>query len=324
MRDKIFSLLHDLGIPQILRMVQVGRRQLSILMFHRVSDVPDPLWPPLPTKTFFALIRELSRKATVVALERIDEIEEYPQKPLVALSFDDGYGDFYDNAVPILDEFGVPAHHNICPGLIDRKTLPWTQVLGELLWINRSGNILLPDGERIQVGNEIDEAFLLRVAGKLYGLNDELREDWINVIREQILLPADKKLMGWEQIRECADANIHIGSHGMNHRNISMIGSRHILVEEVVESKKKIGKMVGVDPAIFAFPNGLYTKQSTEIVKSSGYKVALLCEDRTVPYIALQGNSFMALPRISISKKNWKEENLRSLGFHQSLLFWKG
>ena len=33
----------------------------------------------------------------------------------------------------------------------------------------------------------------------------------------------------------------------------------------------------GIEPLIFAFPRGLYNSSSMEIVKKSGYKIALLC-----------------------------------------------
>lgn len=289
------------------------------MMFHRVSDEYDPLWPPLPVKTFRYLMKELHKNAYVVPLEKIGEIGKYPEKPLVAISFDDGYWDFLENAVPILSEYNLPAHHNICPGLIDKGVPPWTQILGGFILNNLNKQIQLPHGKFFRVRRDFDEKTLLRLSRELCSISDEIRFAWISSLEEQVPKSILPRLMSWDRIRECARAGIHIGSHGMNHRNMSKIEGIEILAEEINDSKRRIGEEVGAKPLIFAFPNGLYTPLGTELVRESGYKVALLSSDMVLTYPDDIKGDFDVFPRINMSKSSWKEENLRLLGLHRKL-----
>lgn len=320
MRDFIFSLLHGLGIPGYLRRQRVKNGELSILMFHRVSDEYDPLWPPLPVKTFRLLVKELCKNTCVVPLEGIGQIDRYPERPLVVLSFDDGYRDFRENAVPILAEYGLPAHHNICPNLIDEGLPPWTQVLGVFLRCCPRKQLQLPHGRVFSLGKAPTERDLLQLAHELCSINDDLRHEWINALLPQIPRSKMPKLMNWDQVRECANLGVHIGSHGMNHRNLSRVNDRGTLLFEIEDSRKRIHAEVGVEPAIFAFPNGLYGPRSLEVARESGYRVALLGGEVVTVFAAPGHQSgFEVYPRIGISRANWKEENLRQLGFHQRL-----
>jgi len=263
MRDLVFSILHSLGIPGILRRSRIKNKEISILTFHRISDDRDPLWPPMPVKTFRILMKELSDRTCVMPLEDIEAIETYPDKPLVALSFDDGYLDFWKNALPTLMDYKLPASHNICPTLIDKGVPPYSQ-------INKVPRSKVP------------------------------------------------KSMSWNHIRKCAASGIHIGSHGMRHLNMSRIEDKEMALAEIKDSRDRIGKEIGLEPLIFAFPRGMYNSLSMRLVRDSGYKIALLCEDMVTTFTG-SNKGFYIFPRINICRANWKEEDLRLLGFHQKV-----
>lgn len=322
MRDILLSIIHDIGAPVILRRSRIKNKEISVLMFHRICDECDPLWPSLPIKSFRFLIRELSAKACVMPLENIEEVDEYPDKPLVALSFDDGYLDFWENAVPILTDFKLPSHHNVCPELIDKGMPPWTQILNKFLQYNTNSHLELPNQETYRVGTKFKQSDFIKICKELNNTDNEIRSDWIESLLNRV--PEDRitRLMNWDQVRECARLGIHIGSHGMSHINISKIEDTGTLLAEIKESKARIYKEVGIEPAIFAFPNGSYNSVSMEAVKESGYKVALLCDDMVARFIENIRRDLCILPRINISRPNWKEENLRFLGFHQRLKNW--
>lgn len=323
MRDLLFSLLHHLNIQGPLRKYRIKNKELSVLMLHRISDEFDPLWPPLPLESFKSLMKELSLKFHVVPLEHVDQIDQYPDKPLVALSFDDGYRDFWENALPILIDVGLPAHHNICPGLIDKGIPTWTQILNRFVQCNPGKTLKLPSGNLYKIENKLNQHNLIKIRSELFTVSNEIRNCWIDSLINYIPESRLTALMSWEQIRECAKLGIHIGSHGMNHLNLSNIENRDTLLIEIAESRKRIYEEVGVDPTIFAFPNGLYNATSLEVVRESGYKVALLCDDKAVKVTEdLRKKDFYVFPRINICRANWKEEHLRVLGFHQKLKSW--
>ena len=175
--------------------------------------------------------------------------------------------------------------------------------------------ICLAAGYRWQ--GEISEGDLISIAGRLAEVDDGVREAWIDRLLQAGIDFGEMRLMGWNEVAQCLDSGISIGSHGMNHRNLAKISDERVLYREIAQSKKKITDALGVAPEIFSFPNGLYDEVSINIVKKSGYQYALLCDDSTVPYENFRQQVFHVAPRIAMRNGTWKEENLRFLGLHQ-------
>ena len=309
-------IMHAIGVPGLLRARRVRGREVCVLMFHRVSDEPDPLWPPLPVAVFRKLMAALAADARVVPLESIGNEGTYPDKPLVALSFDDGYADFWHNAVPILAELDLPAQHNVCPGLVDRGELPWTQVVGWFMRLNPGREIRLPTGDAYRIGAEPTERDLLRLAGELMAVDDGQRGEWVAELAVELPADAVPRLMDWQEIRDCVAAGIQIGSHGMEHRNLAAVGDAALLAREIADSKERIAAATGRSPSVFSFPNGQYSAESMAAVRAAGYDTVLLCEDQATVLPPPSGST-RVFPRVNISRSDWREEHLRFLGLHQ-------
>ena len=289
-------------------------------MFHRVSDNEDPLWNPIPVKKFELLIRNLKNNVCIIHLEELKKIKIYPEKPLVVISFDDGYKDFYENALPILIKYDVPAHHNICPGLIDKKILPWTQIVNLYLSNNTHKKIELPDKTAFEINNENKEINFLNLLNILYKMDNSMLNEWIVKIVQEIPKYKLDILMNWDMIRECSRAGIRIGSHSLMHQNLSQLTNEDELSTEIVGSKIRIKNEIDIDPKIFAFPNGLYNKKSMEMVINAGFTSILLCDDMvSVLNKEFSREKSYVLPRINMSGSEPDEQYLRLLGFHQKL-----
>ena len=96
------------------------RAGLRVLFYHRVSDDPDPL--AIAPRRFAAemdLLRDEGyRVLDVVAAARLlaagDRLER-----VVGLSFDDGYRDVADHALPVIERHGFSATVFVATGVID-------------------------------------------------------------------------------------------------------------------------------------------------------------------------------------------------------------
>jgi len=97
-------------------------RTLRVLMYHKVND----LWPnptTVPTAVFdeqMRLLRELGY--TPVALDAVRDyyLHGTPLPPgAVLITFDDGYRDNLENALPILQRYGYPAVVFVPVGYLD-------------------------------------------------------------------------------------------------------------------------------------------------------------------------------------------------------------
>ena len=120
--------------------------------------------------------------------------------------------------------------------------------------------------------------------------------------------------MNWDDIYQCYKNNFLIGSHSMSHQNLDKIMNKEKIFYEILVSKSVIEKKIGIKTNIFAFPNGFYNNEVLKITKKN-YKYLLLCQDKNT--IVSNYKDYYILPRINIAKNDYREEFLRSLGFHQ-------
>src|SRR5215510_1579012 len=92
----------DLAFPFIKRRCSTS---VQILVYHRVNDENDPIFPAVPTKAFAKQMEYVAECYTVCSLnETVRRIKsnDLPAE-LIAITFDDGYRDNYENAFPILN-----------------------------------------------------------------------------------------------------------------------------------------------------------------------------------------------------------------------------
>jgi peptidoglycan/xylan/chitin deacetylase (PgdA/CDA1 family) len=98
-----------------------ARPGLRILYYHRVSHDRDPLaiTPDAFRRQMDALAASGQR---VVDLYDVDDLALAPGEAAVALTFDDGYRDVLECALPVLREHGFPSTVFVVPGAIAGTT----------------------------------------------------------------------------------------------------------------------------------------------------------------------------------------------------------
>ncbi len=97
-----------------------SRPGLRILFYHRVSDDRDPL--AIAPARFAAQMSDLRQRGydaldVVAAMDALRRRE--PIDRLVALSFDDGYRDVAEHALPVLERHGFSATVFVAPAVVD-------------------------------------------------------------------------------------------------------------------------------------------------------------------------------------------------------------
>lgn len=93
--------------------------RITVLLYHRVTDsVRDNLSTGI--EQFDRQMALIRRHCRLLSLEEVLEAREIPssRQPLVCVTFDDGYRDNHDNAVPILVRHQVPAAFFVSTGLV--------------------------------------------------------------------------------------------------------------------------------------------------------------------------------------------------------------
>ncbi len=86
----------------------------------------------------------------------------------------------------------------------------------------------------------------------------------------------------WDQLKEMKAAGFAIGSHTMNHSDLTQPkeGETELefttrVKEELHESKKIIDQKLGQDTLFLAYPFGYYDQRSIKIAREAGYKMAM-------------------------------------------------
>jgi len=263
-----------------------GRRaRLSILIYHRVLEVPDSLTGDQCDKDFFELqIRTLSRYFNVLpmpeAIQRLKE-KNLPRKA-ACITFDDGYADNVENALPILQKFGIPATFFVAAGFIDNGVM-WNDKIIELIR-HAPGDRL--DLNAVGLGKyEIESPkqrrqALLTLINKIKYLPLDERHTLIERLYQLIpvTLP-DNIMMTTDQLRQLHHAGMEIGGHTLNHPILARIDYK-TAHDEIANGKSKLENIIQAPVRFFAYPNGKpgqdYLPEHVTLLKKIGFEAAFV------------------------------------------------
>jgi peptidoglycan/xylan/chitin deacetylase (PgdA/CDA1 family) len=122
----------------------------TILYYHRVADlgfldskVDDWNVTPLQFERQISALKECAEIIPLTELNRHLETPSANVKPLVALTFDDGYANFYSEVLPILKRYQAPATAFVVTSEVDSpQPMPFDR------WANRNLSRTQPDAWR--------------------------------------------------------------------------------------------------------------------------------------------------------------------------------
>ena len=84
----------------------------------------------------------------------------------------------------------------------------------------------------------------------------------------------ERNMLNWDQIKDMSDNGISFGAHTMTHPRLSEL-SRDEAYKEVFESKKIIENKLKKSVVAFAYPYGLFSEESIDVIKDANFKIAL-------------------------------------------------
>jgi len=262
------------GAPLFLRTANRVRRrpgQGLVLVYHRISTEPDYLGLCVSPRNFDHQLAQLQRYARVLPL---DEFVKHISSPkalagdIAAITFDDGYRDNLDAAMPILARHRLPATVFVTTDFIDGHRRPvgerlqdafvslWRRRIRPDLWIG-IGDHKTDRLVRSVLARPGSLALLRKLAFSLARLQWERAEALVEVLEQLAGFPSttSSRMLDWKGVRELARNGIEIGSHTLCHPILSRI-SRERAEHEVLASKQRIEKEIGREVQGFAFPNG--------------------------------------------------------------------
>ncbi|MCL5407100.1 MAG: polysaccharide deacetylase family protein [Patescibacteria group bacterium] len=104
--------------------------------------------------------------------------------------------------------------------------------------------------------------------------------------------------MTWDQLKELQKAGNIIGSHSVNHDDMSKMPENQLKYESE-ESKRLLEQNLGTEIKYFCYPGGAYSANTILAVKNAGYLAAVTTRHKVDQEIK-DGNSIYTLPRVHI------------------------
>lgn len=208
-------------------------------------------------------------------------------KPRCALTFDDGWSDFYRCAYPILKSHRVPATVFLPTDFIGTDRWFWTDRVGLLL--DRMGpaaasgscpacdDTLASEILRLS-GNRQDRLEGAITLLKSYRL-EQIETSLVALARAsgQIETPRGRAFLSWDEVREMAASGlVTFGSHTAGHPILSTLSDAEVEAE-LTRSRRALLSASAADPSFvpFSYPNGNFNEKLSEMVRGTGYDLAV-------------------------------------------------
>jgi peptidoglycan/xylan/chitin deacetylase (PgdA/CDA1 family) len=274
--------------------------RLLILAYHRIGELPGPGYPfqnELISGTpdeFDRQLAFLKRHFNVVNFHMLAELEargeSFPPN-CVVITFDDGYADNYEVALPILQSHGLTASVFLSTGFIDKQEPFWFEMLSYFIMRMEPGVLSL---SRAQFRVEVTESNRLEVRGSLGRgmrvVSDATRLLMLDELREQSGVQPTKneidlvRPLTWDQVRALDSAGIEIGSHTVSHPFLVQLRDEELAVE-LADSKKRIEQELGRPVSSLSYPTGgseYFDSRSVRVADECGYRFAVSYDHATV------------------------------------------
>lgn len=230
------------------------------------------------------------------------------RQPTVAITFDDGWHDFYSEAWPILRDFGYPAtvYQTSFYAKYNRPVFDVT--VPYLLWSAKGGvlsdsqltgstqPIRLTSPEAIRLATA-----LLKTRAQQMGLNAEDKDimlrrlasalsiDYSRILRDRVL-----HLMNHDEIAEISRAGIDVQLHTHTHR---VPRERQNVLKEIERNRSFIQSATGKVAHHFCYPNGWHRPELGEWLREAQVQTATTCD----PGFASGAPNLFYLPRLTDS-----------------------
>ncbi len=284
----------------------------AILTFHRVRPRSAAAFAPNAhlevTPEYLAAMvdRVRARGLDIVSLdEALERLAGPPRGRFVALTFDDGYRDNLEQALPVLKARGAPFAVYVATGFIDRTAEPWWMVLEEA--VARSEAIAWAGGPPLAARSvaEKGKAFDRLLRWLVAMAPDEQSAAAAELGRRHGVSSRailDEAFMDWGEVRRLAAEQLAtIGGHTIAHHALARLPEARARAE-ISGGAERLRQQLGRAPRHFAYPYGYpgaVGERDYRLVADLGFATGA----RTSPGVLSDRNAARptALPRISMN-----------------------
>jgi peptidoglycan/xylan/chitin deacetylase (PgdA/CDA1 family) len=315
-----------LGLSRLWR--RVSRSAVAVLLLHGVLPDADSspfnssgkFISPEKLRTFLERISRLHR--IVPADQAVQSLASGRSlASAMVVTFDDGYANNYEHALPVLGSMGLPFTVFVTTGLVGTDTVLWNDRLE--FAVSSTVRQTIPAGmvpaelaiatphEKREATARLKHVLKARPTSEAAAAVGDLCEYLGADPRSRKL--DDVRFMTADEIRRMAAAGVTLGAHGVTHAILSREKPDRVRAE-VVESRQSLETLGGRPVDLFAYPNGRPEDFNAGVKRelaSAGYKASFT----SVYGLSRPGGDLLEIPRIPLDNRwSYMEFETRASG----------
>ncbi len=313
------KVLYNIGTTKLMN-AYWGASRLTVLAYHRILDVNTPgfdFYEPNVSASPTLFAREMAYVAqhfNVVDLKAVVDFVYHkaplPERPLL-ITFDDGYLDNYQNALPVLKKYGFPAVIFLMTHwMTHTHERSWWDKCAYYFYHTRKDSAELPlvglrDLSTPQARRAAREALMPKL--KLISEQEKLqRLAEIGDVLGIPQIPQEQQIfVTWEQVRELVANRVACQPHTVNHPILTRVSDAQV-EDEICLSRQHVQQETGQDILGFAYPNGGqedYSIAALNALRKYDYKVAFTLAPGPMPAREVQNHPF-EIRRVYLGQKD--------------------
>ncbi|VAW73229.1 Polysaccharide deacetylase [hydrothermal vent metagenome] len=309
-KSLVAALLYYSGILSL-----VAKRRLCgkavVLTYHRVMpsrQVPDCQSNPgiiVHSHNFAKQLELLVELFHIISLKDFSKCManggKFPDRSCL-ITFDDGWIDNYEHALPQLKERHIPATIFLPFNYISSDLMFWQEELRlRLGMLSDSEKKSDRDFTACLTGIESDinpediGSYISKLKNKDYGEINKTLEN-VRKFQENIPLPPHyNRYLDWDQVSEMQNAGVNFQSHSISHRILPRLDTVSI-EQELINSRRLLETRLGSSVDAIAYPNGDSSRLVESLTEKNGYRLGFTTQKGYVD----KNTDAYAIPRINI------------------------
>jgi peptidoglycan/xylan/chitin deacetylase (PgdA/CDA1 family) len=282
--------------------------RLRVLMFHRIQNhegcgtLAEPALISAQPSIFAEEMAYLAtRYRPVGADDVLRAIDGHPlPERAVLVTFDDGYRDFQEHAVPVLRRLAIPSVLFVVTAFAsDPSAVFWWDHLYQIVQRATVREATLPGTGRLDLSTpEARQASALKARRYLQELTRGQAERLTAALGERLAVPPTpfRSVLDWQELAALDRHGVTVAAHSRRHRRMNGLGPAD-LAEEVVGCRDDFVAALGRHPTLFAYPHGGYDAAAVRAVAGAGYAAAFAADGG---FTDLTGSDQFSIPRMDV------------------------
>jgi peptidoglycan/xylan/chitin deacetylase (PgdA/CDA1 family) len=272
-------------------------------MYHRVLPAADAARNAVEPgmfvtpETFERHLAWLAESFRVLPLHEITSrlAQDLPLPPgACAITFDDGWRDNHDFALPALERRSMPATIFVVTDRVGTDGVFWPdEVCRRMARISGAAQRALVAAVGAPLhGDPVDS-----LLSHLKQLHEEPRGRALDRLRAETRDPSvgARELLDWSEVDRCARGGVAIEAHGATHAILTGV-SRDEAARELRSARERLLERGYGRHGLLAYASGSHDEAVRRIARGTGYTAALTTERRLARAI----DDPMALPRLGL------------------------